>query len=849
MFRPQLIYPIKKSHLIMEDHHMNRVKGLSLLVALVLSGFLFCTDARAEALEDALDNPLQPDMVTALTFSTSGAAPWTADTTTFYSPSNGASARSGVIGNSAYSSLTTTVSSSGPATLSFYEKVSSQATYDGLSFILDNSPKYKITGPGNWHQRRYALAAGVHTLEWKYSKNGGGTGGVDAAWVDKVIVSPFTRVQLLTPNGGGLYHPMYHPGDSVGITWTAPAGIDNFKLYYTVNNGLSYALIGSATGTSYTWTVPPINGNKAWCRVRVIGFTSAAAAVSVGSDVSDAPFTIEVLKVNAPNGVYDSPTGGASVNINYTLGSMRTPASSVLFYYTMDGAVTWRLIGTDRNIPAGDHTHPWTVPTVSTARTKCKVRIVAKSLSGAVLATDTSDSFFTIYAAPPLSSNKLITSFLFTNATATVTIDQTARIIEANVATGTSVTALVTSYVTTGQLVSVNTVTQASGVTPNDFTTPVTYTVVAADATSQNYTVFVTIGPLNAEWARTPSLAGAIGPIGYADASLYSLVTGTDSSVVGAGTINGYATFVFSTLVTAEVGTYSGDNGVLVKYDGSGTPKWATAVSVPILGSTSKFVSLATSTTDGSLYAAGSVNGAGPFDFGNGQTVAPSFIGNSVLLVKYDSAGHAQWSTTVSGGVDSNDDSSFSSVAAALDGSVYAAGFVYSDRTFDFGNGKTVTGSAYDTGVLVKYDSDGAAQWVQNPVAYSSSYTSVMVAPDGSVYAAGDILSDGTGTVDFGNGVAVGVGPSTNAAVLVKYDSAGAAQWARTVSLGLTTNDPESAELIRGDFVYWDDIAVHYRDKIITSGRAWLLRNWAQTALAHPSRLRPPPSITVALSF
>ena len=33
----------------------------------------------------------------------------------------------------------------------------------------------------------------------------------------------------------------------------------------------------------------------------------------------------------------------------------------------------------------------------------------------------------------------------------------------------------------------------------------------------------------------------------------------------------------------------------------------------------------------------------------------------------------------------------------------------------------------------------------------------------------------------------------------------------------LKANDPESAELIRKDFVYWDDIAVHYRDTVVTS--------------------------------
>jgi anthraniloyl-CoA monooxygenase len=33
----------------------------------------------------------------------------------------------------------------------------------------------------------------------------------------------------------------------------------------------------------------------------------------------------------------------------------------------------------------------------------------------------------------------------------------------------------------------------------------------------------------------------------------------------------------------------------------------------------------------------------------------------------------------------------------------------------------------------------------------------------------------------------------------------------------LKANDPESATLIRNDFVYWDDIAVHYRDTVVTS--------------------------------
>src|ERR1700759_2942754 len=34
----------------------------------------------------------------------------------------------------------------------------------------------------------------------------------------------------------------------------------------------------------------------------------------------------------------------------------------------------------------------------------------------------------------------------------------------------------------------------------------------------------------------------------------------------------------------------------------------------------------------------------------------------------------------------------------------------------------------------------------------------------------------------------------------------------------ITANDPISAELVRGSFAYWDDIAVHYRGQRIVSG-------------------------------
>ncbi len=59
----------------------------------------------------------------------------------------------------------------------------------------------------------------------------------------------------------------------------------------------------------------------------------------------------------------------------------------------------------------------------------------------------------------------------------------------------TVVTALVATFGTTGASVKVGSTTQVSGTTPNNFTSPVVYTVTAADGSTQAYTVTVTVLP------------------------------------------------------------------------------------------------------------------------------------------------------------------------------------------------------------------------------------------------------------------------------------------------------------------------------------------------------------------
>ena len=151
--------------------------------------------------------------------------------------------------------------------------------------------------------------------------------------------------------------------------------------------------------------------------------------------------------------------------------------------------------------------------------------------------------------------------------------------------------------------------------------------------------------------------------------------------------------------------------------------------------------------------------------------------------MKYNSSGVAQWARTMTSAP--VEYSKFFGVAVAPDGSVYAAGYVHGTCTYDFGNSVTATGTSISANiVLVKYNSSGTAQWAKTVTAGNgnSRFSGVSVASDGSVYAAGFI--NGTATYDFGNSVtAAGTNVDWNI-VLVKYNSSGVAQWARTVITG-----------------------------------------------------------------
>jgi M6 family metalloprotease-like protein len=183
-----------------------------------------------------------------------------------------ASAHTGLIGDGMQTALRTTVT--GPGTLSFWWRVSSEAEADTMSFSYDGQTQATVSGEIPWQQLQFYIPAGAQSLAWTYSKGTSGLDGQDAGWVDEVSyatggTAPFLTLQPASQ--GGL------PGGSV--TLTSVANGTPPLAYQWKRNGVSVP-----GGTSPTLTLTNLTlaqqGNYAVVVANTYGsITSSSAGV------------------------------------------------------------------------------------------------------------------------------------------------------------------------------------------------------------------------------------------------------------------------------------------------------------------------------------------------------------------------------------------------------------------------------------------------------------------------------------------------------------------------------------------------------------------------------------------
>lgn len=114
-----------------------------------------------------------------------------------------------------------------------------------------------------------------------------------------------------------------------------------------------------------------------------------------------------------------------------------------------------------------------------------------------VTAEDNSTASYTVTVT--VASRK-ITSFAFPSIEVVGSVDDVTKTISVAVPGTTDLTSLVATFVTTGVSVSVGSTVQTSGVSVNDFTVPVVYTVTSSDGYTSDYTVNI-IKSVSANWS------------------------------------------------------------------------------------------------------------------------------------------------------------------------------------------------------------------------------------------------------------------------------------------------------------------------------------------------------------
>jgi hypothetical protein len=210
--------------------------------------------------------------------------------------------------------------------------------------------------------------------------------------------APFTIevAKIVQPNGG----ETLSSGSSYPIQWEingTKSPVTKVNLYYTTDGGVSYVLISNLAGSdrSYNWTVPTPLSNKKNTRIRVVAYSGSTI---VGSDSSDNPFTIEVVKIVQPNGG-ETLLSGSSYPIQWEINGTKSPVTKVNLYYTTNKGVSYRLISSISTVDPVTRpwamSHPW-APTVISKKPYCKVKVVLYNTKNIILSSDVSDRYFTI---------------------------------------------------------------------------------------------------------------------------------------------------------------------------------------------------------------------------------------------------------------------------------------------------------------------------------------------------------------------------------------------------------------------------------------------------------------------
>ncbi|MEO5716896.1 MAG: leucine-rich repeat protein [Luteolibacter sp.] len=188
-----------------------------------------------------------------LTWSTGGSATWIDETSVTHDGVD--AAQNGDIGDSGQSWMETTIT--GPGTLTYWWKVSSEDDCDFLTLSIDGVPVSDgISGEVNWSQVNQAIQVGGHTVRWRYSKDSSVSDGSDTGWVDQVSFVPdgpvntavASNITVTSATLNGSVNPQGLVTTARFEYGTTPAYGSNAPVTLSPDNGTGFQTVSAALG-------------------------------------------------------------------------------------------------------------------------------------------------------------------------------------------------------------------------------------------------------------------------------------------------------------------------------------------------------------------------------------------------------------------------------------------------------------------------------------------------------------------------------------------------------------------------------------------------------------------------
>jgi len=272
------------------------------------------------------------------------------------------------------------------------------------------------------------------------------------------------------------------------------------------------ALIGTFTTTGKDVKVGTVPQKSA---VTSNNFVSPVAYIVTAADNSTVTYTVTVtVAQSSANTINAYSLAGVSGMINATAKTIvvtmpsGTNVTTLIANFTTTGAAVKVGSVTQKS---GATSNNFTGPVTYT-----------------VTAANGSTSTYIVTVTAAASSAKAITAFKLAGVIGIV--KEATKTISVTMPKGTDVTVLIANFTTTGSGVKIGSAVQKSGITSNNFTGSVIYTVTAADSTTQAYTVTVTV-----------PAAGSTGPapVNLGTAGNFVILAKTGVSTTGTTAVTG----------------------------------------------------------------------------------------------------------------------------------------------------------------------------------------------------------------------------------------------------------------------------------------------------------------------